>query len=101
MTSPSTPASGSDAPSIVRGRKGRTSVCDALVIALWAADNRVPWPQLTLEQLRESISRVLGYPVSGSTVRSVLYSKPEVFERAPRINGRVAYRLSRRLRKKS
>lgn len=87
-------------PSIAKGRKGRTSVCDALVVALWAGEEYTGWPHLTLDQLQASVTRVLGYSVSGSTVRSALYSKPEVFEKAPPVNGRVSYRLSRRLRKK-
>ena len=68
-------------PSFVKGRKARISVADSLVNALWRKDQDLPWPESTFEELREPVSKLQGYRVAPSTIRSSIYQHAEIFER--------------------
>ncbi len=84
-------------PTFIQGRKGGVSIVDAMVRALWVrsdADGKDDWPSLSLVDLQERASRALGYDVPSSSVRSSVYSHPDIFEKCTLAGAKVAYRLS-------
>lgn len=80
-------------PSFVRGRRGGYSLVDALVRVLWPSAVGTP-AALTIAEMQEGAKVVLAYDVPASSVRSALYSRPDVFERTVRPGARAAYRLT-------
>lgn len=88
-----------DVPSFVRGRKGRTSLVDCLVSVLWkSADGTDPWPERSFKDLQEKVSKLQGYPVTGSTIRSSIYAHSDLFERVRSGHGALLWRLSKKAR---
>jgi hypothetical protein len=88
----------SDVPQFVKGRKGQTSVVDCIVRALWR-DVDGHWPERTFEQLREAVSKMQGYTVVPSTIRSSIYQYPTIFERVNADGGGTLYwRLTKQAR---
>lgn len=87
-------------PSFVRGRKGQTSVIDCLVELLWKGENDDAWPARTFNDLRERVSKMQGYHVTSSTIRSSVYDHSDLFERA-KTPGQLRWRLTKQARKGS
>ena len=85
-------------PSFVRGRKGRTSLVDCCVAALWKTDSD-EWPELTFEELRAIATKVQGYHVTPSTVRSTIYERSDLFERSRPESGPLKWKLTKAARK--
>lgn len=86
-------------PSFGPGRRGGTSVVDAIARTLWRTAGK--WPALTIQEIRVGVSEELGYDVPSSTVRSELYRRDDVFERVAPTEGRVHYRLTAQARRKA
>ena len=84
-------------PSFVKGRKGRVSVVDCVVRALWRA-NDGGWPERTFEELRAIVSTMQGYQVTPSTIRSSVYQYPTLFQRVEPMNGSLRWKLTRQAR---
>jgi hypothetical protein len=82
----------------VPGRKGRTSVADALIAALQAKHSSASIG-MSLDELRTACSKALEFEVSGSTIRSVIYKQTAIFERSGRRGRHVYYRLTSRFAK--
>jgi hypothetical protein len=92
-------ANKSEAPSVVKGRKGRVSVLDCMVKSLWATESAkaAVWPAKTFRQLTEDVAALRGYPVPSSTVRSIIYRHSDLFERTEK-NEAILYSLSEKAR---
>jgi len=88
------------APALVKGRKGRVSVVDCMVAALWRTEPKegIEWPAKTFETLREEVSSRLAYPVGSSTIRSTVYGHSELFQRASK-DGKLCWRLTDKARR--
>jgi hypothetical protein len=88
-------------PSFVRGRKGRLSVVDCLVQALWKteADGKEIWPEDSFQELRERVTKMQGYRVTPSTIRSSVYEHDDLFERVRTRDGSLRWRLTKTARK--
>ena len=82
-------------PSFVNGRKGRASVVDSIIVALWKrnSDGR-EWPELSFTELTAKVADLQGYPVSGSTIRSSIYQHSDLFERIVPDSSTVHWKLS-------
>lgn len=89
MNVPSTP------PCVVKGRKGRISVVDAIVAALWPTidGSGTHLNSRSLKDIRAYCSERLGFDVPASTVRAAIYRKPEIFIKANNDDAQVLYRL--------
>ena len=74
-------------PHFVKGRKGHTSVVDSIARALWWTRDDTRWPELTFEELRVAVSKLQGYHVTPSTIRSSIYQYPNLFERGTKTGG--------------
>jgi len=87
-------------PTFVPGRKGRTSVVDSLVRALWNANHGKPqeWPERTFTELQREVSKLQGYHVAEPTIRSSIYSRPKIFERVDG-DDKIRWRLTKQVRK--
>jgi len=70
-----------------------------MVRSLWANEG-AEWPARTLEQLRDAVASALDYDVPSSTIRSTVYTHPNVFERC-RVKGKIAYKLTSNARRGS
>jgi hypothetical protein len=87
-------------PSIARGRKGRKSLGDCLVEALWKTDDQVDWPRLSFAELRAAASARRLQDVTSGAVRGQVYTRPDIFERAPADgSGVLRWRLTRAAKK--
>jgi hypothetical protein len=86
------------APSFVQGRKGQTSVVDCIVKRLWVDENG-HWPECTFAELRESATKMQGYRVSSSTIRSSVYTRGDLFERVATSEWPLRWRLTKAARK--
>lgn len=88
------------APSFVQGRKGRHSVVDCLVKALWKANfgSSREWPALTFGELRGQVSKMQRYQVTSSTIRSAVYAKLDLFERDVAQGEMLRWKLSKKAR---
>jgi hypothetical protein len=85
----------SDMPSFARSRRGHSvSLLDGIVQALWRSGPRTTWPSLSFGELTERASVIVGYEVKGPTVRSYVYRRPDLFERADDTPA-VRWRLTR------
>lgn len=71
---------------------------DALVEVLWMTDDE-RWPSISLANLKELVGRRLEYDIASSTVRSAIYSRPEVFRRLKTKDGKTAYSLAASVKK--
>ncbi len=89
-------------PRLVHGRKGAPSIVDALLSILWNPHPKDTndWPVLSIADLRSKVSKILQYEVASSTVRSGLYSRPDVFKRCKSEDGRSCYGLHENVRLK-
>lgn len=85
----------SNAPHFVNGRKGHTSIVDCIARALWRNQGSENWPEHTFEELRDTVSKMQGYEVSSSTIRSSVYQYPNVFERVKSDGGVLRWRLTK------
>jgi hypothetical protein len=84
------------APHFVKGRKGHTSVIDCMASALWRETDGESWPELTFEELRAVVSKMQGYHVTPSTIRSSAYQYPNLFERVKDAeDGSLRWRLTK------
>jgi hypothetical protein len=84
-------------PSFKKGRKGRGSLVDCIVMLLWKEDSG-KWPAKTFDVLQQELSRIQRYTVAASTVRSAVYSAADLFERDTTDEGRLVWRLSKMAR---
>ena len=84
-------------PSFVKGRKGRVSVVDCMVRALWRTNDGV-WPECTFEELRATVSKMQGYQVTPSTIRASVYQYPTLFQRVEQKNGSLRWKLTKQAR---
>lgn len=84
-------------PSIIPGRKGRPSVADALVAALWPSQREREAPLLSIKILVEECNQRIGCVVQAATVRSTLYRHNEIFERVGTSPRSVLYRLTKNM----
>jgi hypothetical protein len=90
----------SEIPRFVPGRRGGTSVVDAVVRALWNAKRPKDgdeWPAKTFNALVVEASSIVGYQVTSSTVRSAIYGHMELFEKDEE-GGGLKWRLSKKAR---
>jgi hypothetical protein len=73
---------------------------DCLAAALWRTqpEAKGAWPERTFEELRKQVSGMQGYDVAGSTVRSAVYQRGDLFERTRKADGSLRWRLSRKAR---
>jgi len=84
---------------LIRGRKGQRSIADSLAKALTAPRGSAnDWPALTFAELARLASEDQGYAVQGSTIRSTVYSHPEIFE-SDHVKGKVVWRLTAEARR--
>lgn len=90
-------------PILLVGRRGGISVVDAIVRVLWNGDtgpeHDSAWPVMRFAEIRDAVTRQLGYNVSDSTVRSAVYKHPELFEKSKEVSSGVRYRLSMNFRR--
>lgn len=87
-----------DAPHFIKGRKGHTSVVDCMARALWRDQTDAEWPERTFEELRAAVSKMQGYHVTPSTIRSSAYQYPNIFERGTKVDGALRWRLTKQAR---
>ena len=87
-------------PSFVKGRKGNVSVVDCMVRALWRT-NDGGWPERTFQELRATVSRMQGYRVTPSTIRSSAYQYPTLFERVESKSGSLRWKLTKPARSRT
>ncbi len=85
-------------PSFVPGRKGQTSVVDCMVRLLWKQADE-SWPERTFADLRDEVSKLQGYRVTASTIRSSAYDHDDLFEKVKGQDGVLRWRLTRQARK--
>ena len=78
------------------GRRGGASVVDTIVHHL--RRQAKAWPERSFGELRAFVSTALGYDVRDSTIRSAIYSRADLFEKALRDDGGVVWRLSEKAR---
>lgn len=79
------------------GRKGRISVADALIRLLERSartGKKRALEGLSLADLRDGCASILEFDIASSTVRSVIYKKPTVFEKSGGVGRTVYYKLS-------
>jgi hypothetical protein len=89
------------APRFVAGRRGGISVVDALVRVLWSdakSSDSSQWPAKDFNTLALEASKVIGYRLSASTVRSAIYGHEELFDRASEHEQGLLWRLSLKAR---
>jgi hypothetical protein len=84
-------------PSLVKGRKGCTSIADSLARALWIDDAGM-WPCLSFNDLRDAVSVLQGYEVSVSTIRAEIYRNDKFFEKAKAESRSVLWTLTQGVR---
>jgi hypothetical protein len=76
-----------------RGRKGRVSITDCLLLTLGRQkDGR--WPKYSFSELAERVSSLRRAPVSSPSIRSVVYRRPSLFERADGDEEALVWKLS-------
>lgn len=64
--------------------------------ALWRAGDAGEWPEHTFEELRAYVSKMQGYHVTPSTIRSSAYQYPNLFERGTKAeNSTLRWRLTK------
>src|SRR5688572_979253 len=80
-------------PSLVRGRRGKSSVIDCLMVILWGGGG-TSHPSYSFAELTERVSTLRGGPVAESTLRSIIYRREEWFERTWMNDGRLRWKLS-------
>jgi len=85
-------------PVLIAGRKGQRSIADSLASVLTPTTSRDEWPAFSFAKLAELVSQDQGYSVSGSTIRSTIYTHKNLFE-SVKVNGRIAWRLTASARK--
>lgn len=73
----------------IPGRRGGTSVADAIVHAVQNDGHG-----LRINELALRCSEELGYEVKTSTIRSVLYRHAEMFEKSSGVGKKAVYRLT-------
>jgi hypothetical protein len=83
-------------PSFARAYKGNISVLDAMAQALWRKTSKSPWPELSFAEITAAASELAGYGVASSTVRCLVYTHPDLFEKVVD-TGRPRWRLSTRV----
>lgn len=79
-----------DRQSFISGRKGKVSIADLLIYALWPVNQFDTLIARSIEDLRSNCSSGLGFKVESSTVRSTLYRHPEIFQLRNKC-GKIAY----------
>jgi len=77
-------------------RRGAMSVADAIVRLLWR-DGKNKWRERALGEMGVEVSALLGYEVPSSSIRSTVYKRTDLFERAPGESGAL-YRLTTKAR---
>lgn len=82
------------APTPIPGRKGKSSIANTLIQALWPAIPSNARPSRCLRELQSICAVSLSFDVSASSIRSILYRHPEIFEKAGRDAQGTHYRLS-------
>lgn len=80
-----------------KGRRGGASIVDKIVQELRRKEG--DWPRLSFKELRAAVSASLGYNVSDSTIRSAIYSRPELFQKVIRTDGSLGWCLSKPTRR--
>jgi hypothetical protein len=66
--------------------------------ALWRASESEEWPERTFEELRQTVSKMQGYHVTPSTIRSSAYQYPNLFERVKTDGSLLRWRLTKQAR---
>lgn len=82
----------SQLPSLVQGRRGKSSVIDCLTLILWDREAKSQ-RSYTFAELTELVSKLRGTPVATATIQSVIYRRAEWFERSWE-DGRLRWKLS-------
>jgi hypothetical protein len=80
-------------PSLVRGRRGKSSVIDCLTLILWER-GRMSQPSYSFAELTERVSELRGSPVAKATIQSIIYRRAEWFERTRSDDGGLRWKLS-------
>lgn len=85
-------------PRFAAGRKGVLSLLDAIIRTLWQSDDRGEWPTMSLIDVNARVSKMLGYEVPSSSIRSTVYNHLDLFTKSASPGIRVRYSLSAKVR---
>lgn len=79
--------------SVVKGRRGKTSIVDCLITVLSIRGREESWPAYTFDVLAERVSVLRGSVVPIPSVQSVIY-RSDLFEPGPKEGDRVTWQLN-------
>ena len=79
--------------SVVRGRRGKSSIIDCLMLILGGREGK-PQRSYSFAELAEMVSELRESPVAEATIRSIIYRREKWFERTRSDDGILRWKLS-------
>lgn len=80
-------------PSLVRGRRGKCSVIDCLMLILWQRAG-TSQPAYSFDELTARVAELRQSPIAKTTIQSIIYRRAEWFEQTRGDDGLLRWKLS-------